>query len=191
MYRKFIVYAFLFTASGPTFAQSCLDNLQGKNVTAQLQCLAESLKNNIAIPKGAVVAFDRSPDRLCPEGWTVWRAATSRVIIGAGNTSDSYEQKLKFDENGKELTPRAYRQHGGAETEILTIPQLPKHNHGGATGSKAIFEPLKGGNVAGKFGSRDHVIGVSRHTHVINGEGGNQAHNNMPPFVALYYCKKE
>lgn len=68
-------------------------------------------------------------------------------------------------------------------THILTEPEMPKHNH------------------VMKHGGTDTAIdapdGVRRGARITNGEeetdfrGGGSSHNNMPPFVALNYCKKD
>lgn len=133
------------------------------------------------VPNDAIVAFDRTPSNPCPEGWTVWREATSRVILGAGNNEDSYEEKYQLDENGKKLTPRGYREHGGSEVHILTIEEMPNHDHG------KIF----GGDGQTKAGmNNEHAFHASGYKGM-KAEGGSKPHNNMPPFVALYYCKKQ
>lgn len=141
--------------------------------------------NRDEMPSGAVVAFDRTPSKPCPDGWAVWREATSRVIVGAGNNEDSYESKYKEDENGTPLTPRAYRQHGGAEVHVLTIEQMPTHQH------EARRVPW--GNLDWKHGGTDPYWdknGGKYEAYKTGASGKNQAHNIMQPYVALYYCKK-
>jgi hypothetical protein len=140
------------------------------------------------VPSGAVVAFDLSPDEPCPDGWTTWREATSRVIIGAGNGDLSYEAKFKKDENGVELTSRAYREHGGAERETLIEDQLPPHTHE-FTGFPITTGGNDGlGNVLA-VGDRT-VYGKYTPDGTISVVGKGNSINNMPPYVALYYCKK-
>lgn len=142
------------------------------------------------IPGDAVVAFDRPPSSPCPEGWTQFKEATSRMIIGAGNSDDYYEKKFETDEMGKKLSPRSYRQHGGEEQVTLLEAHIPPHDHA-PEGSP--FTNLVGYN--GKFtrlgsDSGQNELNLQETEKLVN-FGKGEAHNNMPPFIALHYCKKD
>lgn len=95
-------------------------------------------------------------------------------------------------------------QRGGATTNVLNVTQIPAHNHTGAvrvssgnatqneatngtsiatpgTGSGRSFIPTAGFNTA----TPDVTLNTNS---VITGNtGGNQAINNMQPFLSLYY----
>ncbi len=158
------------------------------------------------VPEDAVMAFDRTPSNPCPEGWTQFKEATSRVILGAGNATDFYEERFSLDEKGQELSPRAYRQHGGEEFHVLRPNEMPMHDHAilnlttspngehshrikdGDAGGQSGFE--RGGSVRDLLSSQP----APNHTHTVSGQvemaGGDAGHNNMPPYLALYFCKK-
>jgi len=117
-------------------------------------------------PSGAIVAFDRN--NRCPVGWVEYEEARGRAIIGA-NPSRTHG-----------LTARAFGSTGGAETHTLTVAEMPSHNHGGIFGSDG----------SRPRGTNDHRPETAHNTVRIATQGGGQPHNNMPPFIALYFCKK-
>lgn len=69
---------------------------------------------------------------------------------------------------------------GGSATHKLTIDEMPSHSHG-----------LKNEKTGGS-GSAKWVINssASSGTGVITNTGGNQAHNNMPPYLVVYMWKR-
>lgn len=119
------------------------------------------------IPPSAVLAFDLA---TCPDGWKFYSKAEGRVILGVGH--------------GKDLSPRTLGEEGGLERVRLSIPEMPSHYHLVASKDGGSLEEIFAVQAVGKgeFGGRH-----SRQTDL---RGGDQAHENMPPFVALRYCIK-
>jgi len=119
------------------------------------------------VPPGLVAAFD--VPQGCPKDWTIFDEGFGRTIIGVGK--------------GRDLTDRRYREVGGTEAHALTVDELPSHNHG-------VIQMIHDHNVDGvdstTAGSGDHH-NQSRRSGPM---GGGKTHNNMPPFIALQYCKK-
>ncbi|MEO0525424.1 MAG: hypothetical protein AAF088_21165, partial [Pseudomonadota bacterium] len=164
----------------------------------------------LAIPSGAVLAFDLPNG--CPMGWNTFEEATSRAIVGAysdraaGNINAPTE-----DENGQALSARHYRSWGGTETHKLEVSELPSHDHDASNlktakdGQHAHVTAGGGGEGRGEGvideGPRTDraatitLTGSGPHEHGIVGtvsaKGGGAPHNNMPPYLALHYCKKE
>jgi microcystin-dependent protein len=103
-----------------------------------------------------------------------------RSIIGVGT--------------GSGLTARARGDTGGAETHTLTEAQMPLHGHPvrNTFSSQSTFASLTTGgfpvstasavNSAAYTGTPSNTAGQQ-----IGGTGGNGAHNNMQPFMALSY----
>jgi microcystin-dependent protein len=71
---------------------------------------------------------------------------------------------------------------GGQETVTLTESQMPRHRHGPGYASNFVVSAGSGSNQAFAGGSYGYwsypYTGYS---------GGNAAHENMPPYVTLYY----
>ncbi|MEO1020768.1 MAG: hypothetical protein AAFY56_24285 [Pseudomonadota bacterium] len=126
------------------------------------------------LPSGIVVAFDRSAG--CPIGWTDLGQSQSsvfggRVLVVAQRDDERY----------------SFRASGGSETHTLTLPELPAHNH------QFSFVPevsnLSGAGYPVMSDTR-HAASASRQEPTANA-GGGQPHNNMQPYIALYFCKKD
>ena len=139
-----------------------------------------------AIPLGAVLPFDL-PDG-CPIGWSFHLPSGGRFIVGAGPHSNR-------SDNGQPLATYRFRSSGGAETHTLTWDEMPTHDHGGETGEATGADIWVNLATESRFtASKGPDIGLdpqNSHKHPIAEAGRDNAHNNMPPYIALYFCKKE
>ncbi|WP_419739126.1 phage baseplate protein [Ruegeria sp.] len=134
-----------------------------------------------ALPANAVVAFD--VPNGCPHGWSVFQQAQSRVLIGVGPGQVS---------SGNKLSSYNYREEGGYERVTLDKSNLPKHQHG----YNDIYWSEVGGrssaltNALGNKGDsdRDNSGHEIRRQTAETGEGNPV--DTMPPYIALYFCKK-
>ncbi len=135
-------------------------------------------------PSGAVLAFDISTEKGCPNGWEPFQVAAGRMIVGAGVNNNT-------DSNGAALTDYPALQEGlagafgGEERTKLSVQQLPSHSH------PILRTDRKDGD--GKFVNWASMGGPNNKS---TGQGtaavgDNHAHNNMPPYIALYFCKKD
>lgn len=86
----------------------------------------------------------------------------------------------------------------GARTHILTLAQMPLHNHGGTTGSSSITGTMYPGTANTANGpTRGSGAGIANiaftgtnHNHSISSQGSNQAHNNIQPSIAMNFIVK-
>jgi microcystin-dependent protein len=123
-----------------------------------------------------------------------------RTLVGAGT--------------GVGLTARTLGASGGEEDHVLTIAEMPAHNHGGATGSHShgmahdhtlqmaasaggnAFAQFSGGTVVDRGGGgastpiKTFSGNTAGSTASISSQGGGGAHNNMQPFLVVNYLIK-
>ncbi|MFV0303237.1 MAG: hypothetical protein ACK5IP_20605 [Paracoccus sp. (in: a-proteobacteria)] len=137
------------------------------------------IERAVGVPSGAIMAFDLGSSRECPEGWEILRETAGRVVVGAGDPQANKERAYGFDDTGRPLTPRKYRQHGGEEIVQLSIDQMPSHGHNYETRARVMKQ--SGTHTAVWEGSAQAESSLA---------GGDKPHNNMPPYIAFYYCKK-
>ena len=73
---------------------------------------------------------------------------------------------------------------GGEATHKLTVAEMPSHNHSLNNASELIgWSNSQQTNITnGHYGSIKNVS--------MNNTGGNQSHNNMPPYLAVYMWKR-
>ena len=96
----------------------------------------------------------------CPEGWVAHPDSRGRFIVGVG------------DQKG--LTAKPFHQIGGAEEHKLTSKEIPW---------------LSGTVVAANLNEGDKFVwDLQRNGREF--QDNTEPHNNMPPFIALYFCKK-
>ncbi|WP_136525969.1 hypothetical protein [Geomonas ferrireducens] len=157
------------------------------------------------VPKGGVIMWSGAVTAI-PDGWALCDGTNGtpdlkdRFIVGAG----------------KGYVTGAT---GGETAHILTIGEMPNHNHSGATGNDSPdhihydaghthiqnkFDSSGGvTQVGGGSGSGTNITNTStqpgfasiggastRHTHMISAEGGGAPHNNLPPYYALAFIMK-
>lgn len=124
------------------------------------------------------MAFDLDS---CPNGWEPFESRSGlslagRTIVGAGAG--------ERDELDRPLTSRSVGDWGGEERHVLQERSMPRHTHN----YTVYFRN-------GQRGSGGTAIGAAasdgdNRTYTSSPTGGGEAHNNMPPFLVLLYCKK-
>lgn len=155
------------------------------------------------IPSGMVFASTLACTSF-GDGWETFREATGRLLIGAGNeTLRAYRQwRHERPTGGFEsinLTEYEVLATGGEEHHTLSESEMPSHAH--KIDDRGHSHPItphntqnSGSGTVGWLGGRGTVssqsAGPSRTGIGIEAEGGGTSHNNMPPYIALYFCKK-
>lgn len=121
---------------------------------------------------GDAVGFVAMFSGGCPDGWTLHPDAQGRMPVGAGTHQNQ-------DERGVTITSYPPLKVGGEEAHVLSIPEMPRHNHGGLWGGSLSVAGMTGTN-------QEHTSG---HIQIMP-EGDGVAHNNMPPYIAFSFCVK-
>lgn len=135
-------------------------------------------------PTGAVVPSLVRCSRL-GSGWSSYANAAGRFIVGVGN--------------GTGLTVRNLEEIGGEEEHTLTVEEMPAHSHEILAKMAGSLKPINDQkmmmtlhrNSFGRSGSGGTNDASNAYEVEIRPQGGGTAHNNMPPYIALYFCKKE
>ena len=128
-----------------------------------------------SIPSGTVAAFDLL-DR-CPVGWSPFAPGQDRVIVGAGGR---YRGPIAHEPRHKT---------GGEHAVALTIEQMPIHTHETAQGID--WGPVTPGPKENPNALHFETKWESFPDAIVAAEGGGQTHENMPPYIALYFCRKD
>ncbi len=146
-----------------------------------------------ALPAAVVVAFTE-PCRTY-NGWVPFDDGAGKFMLGAGSGTLRNGGPHSQGEAGTDtpLTPVRAGEQGGAEIHALEEPEMPAHRH------------QVGDRFAVRIGTQDGTgharcdtlagLGACAISHDLIHEestpmGGSRPHNNMPPYIALYFCKK-
>lgn len=137
--------------------------------------LAEKQKN-YPVGKIEINVSGANPSTYLGFGtWTAW--GTGRVPVGV-NTSDT-------DFNTVEKT-------GGEKTHILTVDEIPTHNHTFYYNTSSAGGLASGRSVAARSSASDDIQKNGDYTFYswTQESGGGQAHNNLQPYITCYMWKR-
>jgi microcystin-dependent protein len=140
------------------------------------------------LPRGSIIAYNSSS---APAGW---------ALCDGSNGTPNLRGRFIFGSGGS----RGMNTTGGQETVALNINEMPSHNHGASVSDPGHThnlwhsndqQYLEGGISAPKMAKfnyggtviKSNTTGISVG---ISHTGGNQAHENMPPFYVLTYIMK-
>lgn len=142
-----------------------------------------------AFPVGAIyiTATNSSPADFLGGTWS--QIAGGRMLIGVGTLgSDTY----------------AGGATGGAARVTLDVDEIPQHSHtassaGSHTHATNIREAQESGTGTGNYqmtvatinaGAEIQSDSAGSHTHTISSTGGGAAHENRPPYLAVYFWRR-
>lgn len=127
---------------------------------------------NPGVPSGAIILYSGS---TIPDAWVLCDGnngtpdLTDRFVIGAGKNYQVNDT-------------------GGEVEHVLTVDELPEHNH--TLSGDSIINSKTNGTVTigvGGYFTTTSKFETLNTTDII---GNGNAHNNMPPYYALYYIMK-
>jgi len=181
-----VLITFMLT-SGTASADCSLaiNSASNTNLVARIDALADCVSRQQARIERleSAVLISEVPCTDLGEGWQLYAPAESRFIIGAGG------KYMLGEQDGEEFVK-------------LTVSEMPEHRHSipivslqgslpmkdAGTGQNMAYVAVPPSQAANKaqfafHGSADGRSGV-------RAQGEGLPHNNMPPYIAMHFCKK-
>ncbi|MFZ6734024.1 phage tail protein [Undibacterium sp. Ji42W] len=142
----------------------------------------------IQMPVGTIVSYASSAP---PNGWLLCDGAAIDqgthpnlyALIGA-NVPDLRSRFIIGAGQGNALSYREFNTIGGEENHVLSVNEMPSHNHSYGVGGG------EGGDNNGTGDSEGWSTTTTHYTTWTGNTGSTWGHNNMPPFHALTYIIK-
>lgn len=97
-----------------------------------------------------------------------WTQLKDRFLLGVGDTYKTVNST------------------GGEARHILTVNEMPSHQHIVSTGAKTVAWAPGNFVLSYQYQSQN----PSATTEAVKNTGGSQAHNNMPPYLTVYMWKR-
>lgn len=147
------------------------------SVLKRLENLEEKLRKSL--PIGLVAIWGKPANVPIPEGWREYEPLRGRMPIGKVNDllEDAYLAKFGLHQIGHE---------DGEYEHKLTIEEMPSHKHG------VIFKVANlkyGGSEQGERALSIYGDNEDTSYHPIKDTGGDQPHNNMPPYRVVQFIE--
>lgn len=175
------------TSTNNNFELDSNGNLTVNSITAN--SIGGQAIANLLYPVGSIYLAVNSTNPSTLFGGT-WERIQDKFLLGCGSTYS----------NGST---------GGEASHTLTTNEMPSHNHSASTNTtgghrhtfKGWWTTTGGGTSQYACVSRSELsdapeygsfatAGDHSHTVTVNNNGGGQAHNNMPPYLAVYMWKR-
>ncbi len=160
-----------------------------------LDLFEDRLQKYVMSPR-AIVAFPDTGARDCPVGWDLFKPAIGRMIVGAGDPianspSEGLTERLVWKNDNSADNPKTF---GGAETVTLEERHMPEHSHQVSNTNNLRLSTHKispESDADLRVVQFENGFGHDNQELEAQNKGGGQPHQNMPPWIALYFCVKE
>ena len=128
------------------------------------------------LPIGSVIA-NANPlfnPNLLYRNMTWERFAKGQTLVGVNEDDEDFSAADKT---------------GGEKEHVLTVAEMPDHGHRIRYRSGATSDYL-GGSAADYGLAYEGQTSSGAYSGVMNNTGGDEPHNNMPPYVTVYYWRR-
>jgi hypothetical protein len=150
-------------ANGGTNATSAAAARTSLGVGTQAEALAA------VYPVGAIYIETTGVNPATTFGFGTWTAfGAGRTLIGVGTSDAAY----------------AAGATGGESTHLLTIPEMPAHDH---DPTRRYLTPDANNGTASASGAATWSADTAE---VTTSTGGGGSHNNLPPYIVTYFWKR-
>ena len=170
-----LVLSFIWTnsASGQT-TEDEIASMKGE-IAAMKVTMERILAGRRAVDRllaDAVVLTDQDCAVLGAD-WKRYEGMSGRFPLGAGRTKDVRGEERTF----------TIGDGGGAYSHQLTVAEMPSHKH-----PLHLNQRRRGREPGSDDVRKRHRLDLAKDT---GSMGGNQPHNNIPPYLVLNFCHKE
>lgn len=160
----------------------------GNSNISQRECIIRVYKDSEALPRSSLKLMRYSVSTevsSVPQGSIIpWYGDKANIpdgfalCDGTKGTPDLRDRFLVGAGKSYKLSNT-----GGENTHVLTINEMPKHEH-------TIYSGYYGSNIYSISCDGSSYGGTFKDKHLTQSAGGNQPHENRPPYYALYYLIK-
>ena len=124
---------------------------------------------NLFVPIGfEIITADSNFDPAQHYPGTTWKRIMGKFIVGVDDSDSDFNEVDKT---------------GGEKTVTLTVAQMPKHRHSIAITSMQ----LAAGDQYSRLGGQEYD---NVQDEIIKNAGGNEPHNNLPPYITKYIWER-
>lgn len=160
-----------------------VNNLQdlGKNKTDNteteklLKRIEKLEKQKQAVPIGLIALWGKPANEI-PAGWREYVNLRGKMPIGLD------PDYVKKPEDSQDYQLNSLLKQGGERSHKLTIEEMPRHSHNVENIPRVVTDTDRGG-LSSHFSLDDTTSRTSSST------GGDQPHNNMPPYRVVQFIE--
>ncbi|MEO1090858.1 MAG: hypothetical protein AAFX81_09515 [Pseudomonadota bacterium] len=131
-------------------------------------------------PPGSIMLMDDATG--CPAGWTDVAVVEPEVFAGRVPVAVGFSADRSI---------RAFREVGGEEAHRLVTAELPPHDHRLPLAFSSQRDDGPSSAASRLLSGRQIAVATRTGGEATRPTGSGQPHPNMPPFVAIYWCRKD